>query len=253
MGLALPAFFAGLLAGRFVPMMAAAVTAGAPLRQMLAYRSRCECPPRRRDWLPVVWWLRNRGRCPRCGSTVEVTYPLAEMVTAGVFAGTAYFVGPAWSLPAFFWFATVTVVVGLVDLGHRLIPNRILLPGTAIGLLLLLGGAALDERLGDVPEAVASGAGYFALLLIPALLTGGAIGMGDVKLAFLLGLFAGYGGWEVTLLAGMGAFVLAGAVVVLLLVFRVVARNDHIPFGPFMVLAAWIAIARDLAVLVGTG
>ena len=176
-----------------------------------------------------------------------VVNPLVEPVTAGAFAGTVHFVGAEWSLPAHLCFVSVTVVLGFVDLGHRLIPNRVLVPGTAACLLLLAGGAALDERLGELPETLVAGAGYFLALLVPALLTGGAIGMGDVKLAFLLGLFAGYGRWEVALLAGVGAFALAGAVSVLLLVLRVLARDDHIPFGPFMVVAAWVAIAWDLA------
>ena len=105
-----------------------------------------------------------------------------------------------------------------------------------------------EGRIGDLPEAVATGLGYFAVLLIPAVLTRGAIGMGDVKLAFLLGVFAGYQRWEVAVLAAAGAFVLAGAVAVLLMAFRVLGRNDYVPFGPFMAAAAWIAIARDLAI-----
>lgn len=71
--------------------------------------------------------------------------------------------------------------------------------------------------------------------------------MGDVKLAFLLGVFAGYGGWEVAVPAGAGAFLLAGLVAVILLALRRLGRHDHVPFGPFMVAGAWIAIARDLA------
>ena len=70
--------------------------------------------------------------------------------------------------------------------------------------------------------------------------------MGDVKLTFMLGTFAGYGRWEAATVAGIGAFVLGGAVAVLLMVLRVLGRNDHLPFGPFMVVAAWVAIARDL-------
>ena len=116
-------------------------------------------------------------------------------------------------------------------------------------MALLAAGAVLEDRLGDLPEALATGAGYFVALLFAALLTRGAIGMGDVKLAFLLGMFAGYGGWEVAVPAGVGAFLLAGLAAVMLLALRRIGRNDHLPFGPFMVAAAWIAIARDL----GTG
>ena len=219
------------------------------MREAVGCRPGCGCRAGLWDLLPVLWWVRSGGRCPLCRSPAGVVYPLVELLTAGAFASTVHFVGTGWSLPAYLCFVSVTTVLAFVDLGHRLIPNRVLVPGTAACLLLLAGGAALDGRLGELPEALASGAGYFLALLAPALLAGGAIGMGDVKLAFLLGLFAGYGRWEVALLAGTGAFVLAGAVSVLLLAIRVLARDDHIPFGPFMVVAAWVAIAWDLAAI----
>ena len=249
MGACLLAGVMGLVAGRFLSVLVAAVPKGVAVRQAIGYRPGCGCRAESWDLLPVVWWMRSR--CRRCHGAVGVTYPFVEVVTAGLFVAALHLVGPDWSLPAYLWFLSVTVVLGLVDLRHRRIPNRILLPGTVVGLALLAGGGALEGRIGDLPEALATGLGYFAVLLVPAFLTRGAIGMGDVKLAFLLGLFAGYGGWEVAVVAGVGAFVLAGVVGVLLLAFRVLTRHDHLPFGPFMVVSAWIAIARDLATGVG--
>lgn len=245
--LPLLASLAGLVVGRFLSVAVAAAPEGVPLREGVGHRPGCGCRAGWPDFLPVLWWFRSGGRCPLCRAPTGVVHPLVEVVTAGAFAGTVHLVGAAWSLPAFLWFVSVTAVLGFVDLGHRLIPNRVLVPGTGAALLLLAGGAALDGRMGELPEALVAGAGYFLALLVPSLLTRGAIGMGDVKLAFLLGLFAGYGRWQVALLAGVGSFALAGLVTVLLLVLRVVARDDRIPFGPFMVVAAWAAIARDLA------
>ena len=158
-----------------------------------------------------------------------------------------HFVGADWSLPAYLWFCSVTAVLSFIDLRIRLIPDRILFPGTAVGLALLAGGAALEARLHDLPEALASGLGYFLVLLVMNFLTRGAIGMGDVKLAFLLGLFAGYNRWETAAAAGVGAFLLAGAASALLLALRLRTHRDHIPFGPFMTTAAWTAIAWSLS------
>lgn len=240
------AALAGLVSGRFLSVVVAAVPAGELLRDAVRVRPGCGCLPGWLDYLPIVWWFARRGGCPRCSAGPGITHPLVEVVTASVFVGAVEFVGPTGSLPAYLWFVSVTLVLGFIDLGHHLIPNRILLPGTLVGLALLTGGAGLEGRLGDLPEAVATGLGYFVALLVPAFLTRGAIGMGDVKLAFLLGMFAGYGGWEVAVSAGVGAFLLAGLAAVILLVLRRLTRNEHIPFGPFMVAAAWIAIARDL-------
>ncbi len=242
----LVACLAGLAVGRLLSVVVQAVPAGERVWQELGRRPSCGCRAVKADLAPVLWWLRNRGRCRHCDRPVDVTYPFVELLTAAAFSGTAHLVGVAWSLPAYLWFVSVTLALGLVDLRHRRIPNRILGPGVVVGTLLLSGGAALDGRIRELPEALGAGAGYFLVLLVPALLTAGAIGMGDVKLAFFLGLFVGYGQWEAAVLAGIGAFVLAGVVVIVLLVFRVLGRSDHVPFGPFMVGAAWIAIAADL-------
>ena len=170
-----------------------------------------------------------------------------EPVTAAAWAGTVWLVGAQWALAAYLWMVAVTVVLSFVDLRSYRLPNRVLVPGTVVGLLLVAGGALPAGRIGDVPEALVTGVGYSVALLIPALLTRGAIGMGDVKLAFLLGLFGGYHGWETAVAALVGAFLLAGAVGVVLLALRRITRHDHLPFGPFMVAGAWFAIARALA------
>lgn len=252
MALGLISGLLGLAAGRFLSVLAWTVPDGPDLGRALRRVPGCGCPVEPRDLLPVLWWIRRRVACRRCETRIELVYPATELVAGGLFAGATCLVGLQWSLPAYLWFVSVTVVLGAIDRRRRLIPNRVLLPGTGVGMALLAVAAGLQGRLGDLPEALLAGLGYFGALLVPALLTRGAIGMGDVKLAFLLGAFAGYGSWEVAVAAGIGAFVLAGLGSVLLILFRVLTRHDDIPFGPFMVTAAWIAIGMDLAAGAGT-
>ena len=233
----------GLCAGRLLVPLIRAELERAPVRSVMARRPSCDCPVRPADYAPLWWWAGSRGSCSRCNRPAGAFYRLVEPVTAAAWAGTVGLVGAQWALASFLWMVAVTVVLSFVDLRSYRLPNRVLVPGTVVGLFLLSGGALLDGRIGDVPEALASGLGYSVALLIPALLTRGAIGMGDVKLAFLLGLFAGYDGWETALAAMVAAFLLAGAVGVALLVLRRITRHDHLPFGPFMVAGAWLAIA----------
>ena len=251
MGAYLAAGVLGLAVGRFLSGLIHAALQEAPLGGAMRRLPGCGCRAGLWDRLPLVWWIRNRGRCRRGGHTVDAVYPVVELLTGGLFAAAVFFVGLVWSLPAYLWFVSVTASLGFIDFRRRLIPNRILLPGTAAGIVLLAAGAVLDDRLGDLPEALSSGLGYFLVLLAMNVLARGAIGMGDVKLAFMLGVFAGYDRWETAVTAGIGAFALAGAASVLLLVFRLRSRTDFIPFGPFMVAAAWTAAAWSLAS--GTG
>ena len=213
---------AGLAAGRFLTVLAAAALEDAPLREAV--------------------------RRPAAGRrSVDALFPWLEAAAAVLFIGAVHFAGIGWLLPAYLWFCSVTAVLAFIDFRRRLIPNRILYPGAAVGLALLAGGAALESRLEGLLEAAASGLGYFLALLAMNFLTRGAMGMGDVKFAFLLGSFAGYHSWEAAAAAGAAAFLLAGTVSALLLALRLRTRRDHIPFGPFMAVGAWASIAWFLS------
>jgi leader peptidase (prepilin peptidase)/N-methyltransferase len=167
--------------------------------------------------------------------------PLVAVVTAALFAATPVVVDVDWTLPAYLWFVAVTVTLTLTDMDTKLIPNRILFPGTVVALVLLIGGGLIEG--GPVVRAIAGGALYFVLLFVLALIARGGFGFGDVKLAFLLGMFAAYQSWDALIVAIFAAFLLGGLVSLLLVVFRIRSRKDAIPFGPYLVLGAYVAIA----------
>ena len=167
--------------------------------------------------------------------------PLVAVVTAALFAATPVVVDVDWTLPAYLWFVAVTVTLTLTDMDTKLIPNRILFPGTVVALVLLIGGGLIEG--GPVVRAIAGGALYFVLLFVLALIARGGFGFGDVKLAFLLGMFAAYQSRDALIVAIFAAFLLGGLVSLLLVVFRIRSRKDAIPFGPYLVLGAYVAIA----------
>lgn len=203
----------------------------------------CGAPIRARDNIPVVSWLVLRGRCRDCGVAISARYPAVEAGTAAVFGLMAGAVGASFVLPAYWWFAAVTIALSLVDLDVKRIPNRILYPGTAVAVVLLGLGSAADGTLDALGRGLAGGGIAFAVFLVIALAARGGFGFGDVKLAFLLGVFTAYRSWG-TLVAGLfGAFLIGGVVAVALLAARRVSRRDAIPFGPSMVAGAFLAIA----------
>lgn len=248
-GIAIISGLFGLIIGSFVNVVAYRVPAGGSVVQPRSACPACGHEIRWYDNVPVVSWFVLRGRCRDCGARISVRYPIVEASTAALFVSMTYALGANWVLPAYLWFVGVTVALTLTDLDHKLIPNRILFPGTAIGAVLLAAGAILDGNAGGLPRALAGGAGYFAALLVLALLARGGFGFGDVKLAFMLGLFTGYLGWGHVVVAGVGSFLVGGALSVLLVVTRIRSRKDYIPFGPWMVIAAYIAVWWGGAIL----
>lgn len=167
--------------------------------------------------------------------------PLVALATAALFAGTPAVVGVDWTLPAYLWFVAVTVTLFLTDIDTQLIPNRILYPGTVIGLMLLVLGGIVEH--GPILRAVTGGALYFLLLLLIALIARGGFGFGDVKLAFLLGFFAAYQSWDTLIVAIFAAFLLGGVVSLILVLTRIRDRKDAIAFGPYLIIGAYVAIA----------
>jgi leader peptidase (prepilin peptidase)/N-methyltransferase len=238
----------GLVVGSFLNVVAYRVPLG---RSVVHPRSACPvCGTEihNRDNLPVVSWILLRGRCRQCGSAISARYPAVEAVTAALFAAVPLVIGIRWVVPAYWWFVAVCIVLFLTDLDHKRIPNRILFPGIAGGLVLLVAGSLPDGTgagggAGALVRAIAGGAAYFAFLLVLALVARGGLGYGDVKLAFLLGLFTAYRSWG-SLVAGiMIAFLLGGLVALGLLAFRRVGRKQAIPFGPALITGALVAAA----------
>lgn len=237
----------GILLGLAIGSFANVVAHRVPLRRSVVSPPsacpRCETRIRPADNIPVVSWLLLRGRCRDCNEPISVRYPVVEALTAALFVAVVLVIGERWVVAAYWWFVAVTVTLTLTDLDHKLIPNRILFPGTAVGVALLGLGSLLDGDPGMFGWAVVGGAGFFLGLLGVALVAKGGFGYGDVKLAFLLGLFTGYERPGVVFVAAFLAFLGGGLISVFLLALRIRGRKDAIPFGPYLVLGAYVALA----------
>lgn len=183
--------------------------------------------------VPLVSFALLRGRCSACRSPISWRYPLVETLTA---VGVLYAYvrhGPTWEGVASAALAFLLVPVVFIDLEHRIIPDRITLPGIVAGL-------ALSYARGGLPglwQAALAGLGAGAFFLAVAILSRGGMGGGDVKLAAMLGAFTD----PARVLAGVFLGVLAGGVVgVGLLATGRKRRKDAIPFGPFLAAGGYV-------------
>ncbi len=238
----------GLVFGSFLNVVAYRVPLGRSVVNPPSACPACGAPVRPRDNIPVISWFVLRGKCRDCAAPISSRYPIVEALTGVLLAATVFVVDINWVLPAYLWFTAVTLVLILTDLDHKRIPNRILYPGTIVGVLLLGSGAALDSQLSQFGRAALGGLFYFAGLFLLALIARGGFGFGDVKLAFLLGLFMAFQGWKHLVVGIFLAFFIGGLLSIALLVSRRRGRKDAIPFGPSLVLGAWIGITYGLPI-----
>ena len=226
----------GLAVGSFLNVVAWRLPRKEPLTRPRSRCAACAVPIRPVDNVPVVSWLVLRGRCRACGEPISPRYPVVEAATAALYAAV---VAADWGNEARIALGialvTLLVPVTLIDLEHRLIPNRLTGPFAIIALAL---GVALDS--GFVVEQLIAGAAAGGFFFLAVLAYPKGMGMGDVKLAGVMGLFLGRS-VGVALLIGL----LAGVVVGAAIIARKGAsagRKTSIPFGPFLALGAIVAL-----------
>ena len=232
----------GLMIGSFLNVVIHRVPAG---ESVVRPRSRCPgCGTQlaERDNIPVVSWLLLRGRCRTCGMRISPRYLLVELLTGIVFGLVGAHFGVDWALPAYLLFAASLIALSAIDLETFRLPNKILLATLYGGIPLLVLASATDHRWHDFGQAILGAGVAFGLLLIVHLVSPRGMGMGDVKLCFVLGLFLGYlsiGRVFVGLFLG---FVLGSVIGIALLATGIRSRKDHIPFGPFLAAGAMLSV-----------
>jgi leader peptidase (prepilin peptidase)/N-methyltransferase len=178
------------------------------------------------------------------GRSVSLRVPPAVSVAAsGVLCGLAGLrFGLTWQLPAFLVLAVAGVLLAVIDLEHRLLPNRIVLRATIAAAALLTLAAAAGGDWHRLRTAVLGGVVLFVLFLALALFAPSGLGMGDVKLSAWLGLYLGWVGTGTVAVGAVAGFLVQAVVAVALLIVRKVGVKGEIPFGPALLAGAVLAI-----------
>jgi leader peptidase (prepilin peptidase)/N-methyltransferase len=222
----------GLALGSFLNVVAARL----PKRQSLV-RPRSACgscaePIAWYDNVPLVSYAILHGRCRRCGERIGLVYPAVELATALLVAGCVLAFGVSLRALAAAIFCCALVVVTATDLEHRIVPNKVVIPAAA--MVLVLETAARPSPEWAIGALGASGFLFLAVVVHPA-----GMGMGDVKLALLMGAALGRT-VPVALMLGMVSALVPS--IVLLARHGAAARKMGIPFAPFLALGSVVAL-----------
>lgn len=229
------AFVGGLLFGSFLTVVAYRVPRGESVVGGRSHCPHCGAQIAAYDNVPVFSWLLLRGRSRCCGEPISPRYPLTELTLAILWTAT---VAVLWDDPTEvalgIVFTFTLLAVTLTDLERRLIPNKILLVATVFGVAIAAVGdpSSLPER--AIAAAAAGGVLFLVVLLYPR-----GMGLGDVKLTAVMGLYLGRNVAPAVLVA-----LLAGSIVGLAMIARhgAAARKQAIPFGPFLALGGVVGL-----------
>ena len=219
----------GAILGSFLTVVSYRVPRAESVVGGRSHCPRCGAQIAAYDNVPVFSWLALRGRSRCCQERISARYPITELTLAALFAAVAVRLHDnAGELVLGLVFVSMLLAITLTDIEWRIIPNKILLVGSVIGLAVV---AVADP--GSVPERLAAAVGAGGVLFLAALAYPGGMGMGDVKLAAAMGLFLG-----VEVIPAMLIALLAGSMVGIAMMIRegAAARKRAIPFGPFLAL-----------------
>ena len=246
----------GLLIGSFLNVVIYRV----PLkRSIVSPPSACgTCGHVVRGWdnIPLLSWIVLRGRCRDCKAKISVRYPLVELGGALFFLVVAlWFVPPIFAavttqavvgdileLIGFLYLAAISIALAMIDIDTKTLPNSIVYPSYIVGGGLLAGAGILQSNYGALLTAVIGAASLALVYFLLYAFVPGGMGFGDVKLAGVLGLFLGFLGIPSLIVGAFAAFFVGGLFSIVLLVSRRGKRKSKIPFGPWMLLGAWMGI-----------
>lgn len=231
---------AGFAVGSFLNAMIHRLPRGIKFGLSRSQCPQCDAIIRSIDNIPVISYIILRAKCRNCGKPISILYPLVETLNAGVYFCLYWYFGFGWELLALGPLCSALIAIIFIDLEHMIIPDKITLPGIAVGLAYSLtpyGMGALNSATGIL---VGGGALYLIALMGEALFKKESMGGGDIKMAAMMGAFLG---WQKVILVFMLAAVIGLIISVAIMIFSAKLRRERmIPFGPFLATACFVAL-----------
>jgi leader peptidase (prepilin peptidase) / N-methyltransferase len=241
----------GASIGSFINVVADRLPDG---RSLIAPPSHCDDCQRQLtglDLIPIFSYIVLRGRCRYCGVKIPLRVLWVELGTGLFTAFLFWYKGLTLEFGIIALYSYIYLAIALIDMQHKLILNKIVYPSLVVALAISpffiktgFPQAGVAEH--GIVNALIGAATGFIFLLIPNILSRGGMGMGDVKMAALIGLTTGFG--EV-LVAVLGGIILGGLVAIFLLATGIKKRKEVMPFGPFLSIAAVVTLLWGTPIL----
>lgn len=234
----------GAAIGSFLNVCIDRLPAGKSLVYPSSYCDACQHRLSPKDLIPLISYLWLRGHCRYCQAPIPRRVFWVEVSSGLLFALVHwhYGLGADFAITAFY--GCIFIVLGIIDLEHKLILNKIVYPAAVVALIISIflpppGITDISLPWSVSVNGIIGGAIGFVFLLIPALISPRGMGWGDIKIAALIGLVVGFPLVFVALLMGV---ILGGLVAGLLLLLKIKKRKEAIPFGPFLSLTTMITL-----------
>lgn len=246
----------GLLIGSFLNVVVYRIPLGRSIVSPPSACPGCGTQIRAYDNIPVISWLILRGKCRTCREPISIRYPLVELGTGVLFFAVALLALPAvldapdlrgsiagaLALVAYLYLAAISVALALIDLDVHKLPNAIVLPSYVVALVLFCAASVISGDFTALIRALIAMAALALAYFLMVLAYPGGMGMGDVKLAGVLGIYLGWAGWGPVFVGALAAFVLGGLFGIILMLVGRATRKTGIPFGPWMLVGAGLGI-----------
>lgn len=232
----------GLAIGSFLNVVIWRVPRGENIASPPSHCPGCDNPISPRDNIPLLSWLLLRGKCRHCREPISIRYPAVELGTGVLFAAFAIHFGLHADLPAYLYLAAIGVALAMIDIDLLRLPDVLTLPSYLVGLALLGVAAGVDHESHAFSRAVIAMAALAAFYGVVWFIYPSGMGLGDVKLAGVVGLYLGWLGWGQLVVGAFAAFAVGAVISVAIVAIRGGDRKTRVSFGPFMLIGVLIGI-----------
>jgi leader peptidase (prepilin peptidase)/N-methyltransferase len=233
-------FVAGLAVGSFLNVVIYRLPRGKSIIRPGSSCPGCDAKIRFYDNIPVLSYIMLRGRCRACGVRIPVRYPVIELLAGVLPLFAVYYFGfTVMGFEAAF-LSLIFIPIFYIDLDYTIIPDLFTLPGILLGVAVSLVPGSFVVWQESLIGLIVGGGSFFLVAMIGQFVfKKEALGLGDVKFAAMIGAFLG---WKSLLLVMILASFFGSVVGIALILFAGKGRKAYIPFGPFLVMAAWITL-----------